>query len=157
MDKPLTVGKDGKWNTEPPVADDKLGNINCHKFTLYVIGKISWEEMVADNDKIYGAEARAISDIQFIQINSLASLLKFASECCKIGEFYVAQILDANTDEMAHSFILKQESLNNFICYEKQGFKYPFTVQGLETILDFVNKDGVRSNENQKWRFVPQV
>jgi|SRR3989344_6041847 len=153
----------GKWNTLPPVPEDKLGNVNCHKFVLYVIGKISWEEMVSDADEqkesgadfTFGEKARSISDTSFTPVEDLKSLLSLANESLDVGKCNVGQILDAQTGEMAHSFIIKRESDNKHICFDKPGFKYMFEINDLESILNFVNKNGEKSNQNQKWRFIP--
>lgn len=56
---------------------------------------------------------------------------------------------------MAHSFVLYRESSHKYICFNKPGFKYIFEITDLESILNFVNKDGVKANQNQEWRFVP--
>ncbi|HUD04068.1 MAG TPA: hypothetical protein VMR73_01080 [Candidatus Paceibacterota bacterium] len=50
MNKFLEKDVTGNWNTVPPIPDDKIKNVNCHKFALYVIGKISWEEMISNPD-----------------------------------------------------------------------------------------------------------
>jgi hypothetical protein len=83
------------------------------------------------------------------------SLYLLADQNCEIGKNYVGQILDAQTGEMAHSFIVQRGSTDQYICFDKHGFKYSFAVSNLETILNFVNKDGEKSNQNQKWRFIP--
>lgn len=163
MNKFLEKDSSGNWNTIPPVPADKMGNVNCHKFVLYIIGKISWEEMVSDAqaqkevdiDFTFGDMARSISDISFIPVKTLESLLLFANESCKAGKSYIGQILDAQTGKMAHSFIVSRESDDKYICFDKLGFKYPFEINDLEKILNFVNKDGEKSNQNQKWRFIP--
>ncbi|GEM_PF-3186049 len=150
------------WNTILPVPADQIRNVNCHKFILYIIGKISWEEMVSDAqiqkeagaDFTFGEMARSISDVQFTPVKDLESLLLLANKRCEIGKSYIGQILDAQTGEMAHSFIIQREPDGKYICFDKPGFKYPFSVHGLEEILNFVNKDGVKSNQDQKWRFV---
>lgn len=162
MNKFLKKDSLDNWNTIPPIPADKIGNVNCHKFVLYVVGKMSLEEMISDAqiqkdsgaDFIFGEMARSISNIQFTLIKSLESLLLFANENCEIGKVYVGQIQDAQTGEMAHSFIVRRESSDQYTCFEKTGFKYPFAVSDFEAILNFVNKDGEKSNQNQKWRFV---
>jgi hypothetical protein len=158
----LTKDVDGNWNTIPPIPADKIKNVNCHKFVLYVIGKISWEEMFSDLqtqkdaglDFTYGEQARSISNIPFTIVNDLQSLYALVDMTCNVEEHYVGQILDKESEEMAHSFIFKKETDGKYLCFDKQGFKYPFSIHELGTMLDFVNKDGVKSYQNQKWRFV---
>lgn len=163
MKKILEKDSLGNWNTTPPIPADKIKNINCHKFILYVVGKISWEEMISDPntqeengvDFTFGNISQNISDIPFIPIKNLKNLLLLANNSCEIGKSYVGQILDVQTGDMAHSFIIQKKSDGKYVCFDKPGFKYPFGVHGLEEILNFVNKDGEKSNQNQKWRFVP--
>ncbi len=152
---------EGNWNTIPLVPKDKVGNINCHKFILYVIGKISWEELVSgtpgkgvETDFTFSEIARSISDAPFVLVKDLESLYLLADKGCEIGETYVGQILDAQTGELAHSFIIQKGLDGKYSCLDKPGFKYPFSVHGLEEILNFVNKDGEKSNRDQMWRFV---
>ena len=106
-------------------------------------------------DFTFGETARNISNTEFTTIKDLPSLILIANKNCKIGNTYVGQILDAQTGEMAHSFIIQRESKDKYVCFDKPGFKYPFNMSDLEKILNFVNKDGEKSNQNQKWRFVP--
>lgn len=162
MNKFLEKDTDGNWNTVPPIPVDKIRNVNCHKFILYIINKISWDEMISDPktvkeglDFTYGEQARTISDTSYTPIKDLGSLYSLANQSCEIGKAYVGQILDAQTNEMAHSFIITREQDNKYNCYDKQGFKYLFSVCELGTLLDFVNKDGEKSYQNQNWRFVP--
>ncbi|MBI2097548.1 MAG: hypothetical protein HYT46_01245 [Candidatus Vogelbacteria bacterium] len=163
VDKFLKKDSLGNWNTIPPIPADKVGDVNCHKFVLYVIGKISLEEMISDArmqkdagaDFTFGETARSISNIPFTPVKTLESLFLFANENCEIGKDYVGQILDVQTEEMAHSFIVQREPSDQYICFDKPGFKYPFAVSDLETVLNFVNKDGEKSNQNQNWRFMP--
>lgn len=151
------------WNTIPPVPNEKVRNVNCHKFVLYAIGKISWEEMISDpseqkikgEDFIFGEKIRLISNIPYTLIESEENLMKLAQKDCEIGNVYVGQILDIQTGEMAHSFIVLRESENNYVCFDKPGFKYSFVVSDPNAVLNFVNKDGEYSNKNQNWRFVP--
>jgi hypothetical protein len=153
----------GIWNTIPPVPPEKIGNVNCHKFVLYGIGKISWEEMISDpseqkrecTDFTFGEQARLISDIPYTLIKDEESLSLLIQKNCEIGKIYVGQVRDVKTGEMAHSFILKKETENAYTCFDKPGFKYPFAVSDLNAILNFVNRDGEQSNKNQEWRFVP--
>ena len=153
----------GNWNAVPLVAANDIGHVNCHKFILHMIGKISWEEMIsnaqkqkeAGTDFTFGEMARSISNIPFILVRDLDSLIALSNESCAIGKVYVGQILDAQTEEMAHSFIIERKSENEYVCFDKPGFKYQFSVHDLESILNFTNKDGEKSNRNQKWRFVP--
>ena len=163
MKKSLEKDSLGSWNTIPPVPADEIKNVNCHKFVLYVTGKISWEEMISDPniqedngiDFTFGNIYQNISDISFIPIKNLKDLLLLTDNSCEIGKSYVGQILDAQTGGMAHSFIIQKKSDGKYICFDKPGFKYLFSVYGLEKIINFVNKDGEKSNQNQKWRFVP--
>lgn len=162
-DKFLTKDETGKWNTIPPIPADKIQNVNCHKFILYVIGRIPWEEMISDpqtqkdaaSDFTFGDKARSISDAPFSLMTDLKSLYSLMDTSCGSEKSYIGQILDAETGEMAHSFILERDQSGSYICFDKPGFKYPFSVHALEDIYNFVNKDGVKSYQNQKWRFVP--
>ena len=106
------------------------------------------------SDFTYGEMARKISDEPFVAIKNLEELLLLANESCEISKACLAQILDAETSGMAHSFIVIRESDDKYTCFDKPGFKYPFNVGDLDQILNFVNKDGEKSNQNQKWRFV---
>ena len=141
---------------------NKIYNVNCHKFVLYVIGRISWDEMISDpseqrvagKDFTFGDKISSISDCEYKLIIDEENLQKLANNC-EIGKFYIGQVRDAQTGEMAHSFILKRESDSGYVCFDKPGFKYPFAVSDLATIINFVNKDGEQSNKNQLWRFVP--
>lgn len=159
----LQRDSNGDWNTVPPVPTEKIKNVNCHKFVLYTIGKISWEEMISDpseqqakgNDFTFGENIRSISNIPYTLIKDQESLTELAQKSCALGKTCVGQILDVQTKEMAHSFIVTRESENDYVCFDKPGFKYPFAVSDLNTILNFVNKDGEQSNKNQEWRFVP--
>lgn len=158
----LAKDSDGNWNTIPPVPTDKINNVNCHKYILYALEKISFEEMISDPhtqsqdfDFTYSKKAGEISDALFVLVKSLKVLYALADKSTEIGKAYIGQILDAETNEMAHSFVMVREAESTYTCFDKQGFKYPFTVDELGTLLDFVNKDGVKSYHNQKWRFVP--
>lgn len=160
----LTKDTSGNWNTVPPVPAEKMADVNCHKFVLYVIRNISWEEMVSDShtqkaagvDFTYGERARKISDQEFVKITDKDSLLKLADTTCESGKAYAGQIMDSTTGEMAHSFILEKTVDGSYQCFDKQGFKfYPFSVKNLECFLDFVNEKGEKSYIGQKWRFVP--
>ncbi len=159
----LEKDSSGNWNVIPPVPADKIGNVNCHKFVLCEIGIISWKEMVSDPsdqrskgaDFTFGEKIRLISNIPYTLIEDPESLMMLAQKACEIGKVYVGQILDVETKEMAHSFVITRESENNYACFDKPGFKYPFAMSDLDTILNFVNKDGEQSNKNQEWRFIP--
>lgn len=159
----LQKDSNSDWNAIPPVPVEKIRNVNCHKFVLYATGSISWDEMISDpseqqRDEIdftFGEKISLISDAQYTFIKDQESLVRLAQESCEVGKIYVGQILDVQTKEIAHSFIVTRESENNYICFDKPGFKYPFAVSDLNTILNFVNKDGEQSNKNQNWRFVP--
>ncbi len=162
MNKILTRDIKGAWNTDPPTPTDKINNVNCHKFVLYAIGRISWEEMISDPEEqrvigidfTFGNKILSISDCEYKLIIDEENLQKLANNC-EIGKFYIGQVRDAQTEEMAHSFILKRESDSGYVCFDKPGFKYPFAVSDLASIINFVNKDGEQSNKNQLWRFVP--
>lgn len=95
------------------------------------------------------------SSISYTLINNEQDLSEFVHKVCEMGKVYVGQVFDIDTGELAHSFILKIESDTKYICFDKPGFKYSFTVSDLDTILNFTNKYGEQSNKNQKWRFVP--
>lgn len=163
MKKFLEKDSSGNWNTVPQVPAEKIRNVNCHKFALYILGKISYEEMISDPneqkklglDFTFGEAVRKISDAPFDFVDSMSSLLNLTDRSCEIGKIYVGQILDAKTGEMAHSFLIERKSENEYVCFDKPGFKYPFEVNDLEKILNFINKDGEKSNQNQEWRFVP--
>lgn len=163
MNTLLQRDSNGDWNAIPPVPAEKVKNVNCHKFALYAIGKISWEEMISDpseqqvkgDDFTFGEKIRSISNIPYTLIKDQESLMELAQKSCELGKTYVGQILDVQTKEMAHSFMVTRGSENDYICFDKPGFKYPFAVSDLNTILDSVNKDGEQSNKNQEWRFVP--
>lgn len=153
----------GNWNTIPPVPEDKLGNVNCHRFVLYTLGKITWNQMVSDakaqketgEDFIFGKAALEISDGEFTSIEDLDHLIQYMNQNCEVGKSYVSQILDVETKELAHSFIIQKINKNEYLCFDKPGFKYPFDVYGLEDIYEFVNKDGEHPYKNQGWRLIP--
>jgi hypothetical protein len=153
----------GKWNTIPPVPADKIGNVNCHRFVLYVLKKMSWGEMVSDakaqkeagKEFTFGKTASMISNLEFTPINNSDELVLHLNQNCEIDKSYIGQILDTGTQELAHSFIIKKIKNNKFQCFDKPGFKYPFGIYGLEEIYDFVNKDGERPYKNQSWRVIP--
>lgn len=163
MNKFLEKDINVNWNTIPPVPVEKVMNVNCHKFVLYAIGQISWEEMISDpsvqkamgTDFTFGEKIQSISDITYTLIKDEEELNLLAQKNCEIGKVYISQILDVETKEMAHSFLVKRESKDKYVCFDKPGFKYPFTVSDANTILNFVNKDGEQPNKNQEWRFVP--
>lgn len=162
-DKFLKKDETDNWNTIPPVPTDKIKNVNCHKFILYVIGRLSWEEMISDSkvqeekgfDFTFGDKAREISNMPFTMVRDIQSLYSLADKSCDLGKPYIGQILDSQTGEMAHSFIVEKAPDGIYTCLDKQGFKYPFSIHEMGKLLDFVNKDGVKSYQNQKWRFVP--
>jgi tellurite methyltransferase len=163
MNKILEKEENGNWNTIPSVPPEVLKNVNCHKFVLYVIDKISWNEMVSDpstqkelgEDFTFGEKIRLISNTSFTLVRSEDELKALADKSCEVGKLYVGQVLDQQTNEMAHSFILRRESIDEYVCFDKPGFKYSFEVSNLNTVLNFINKDGEKSNLNQEWRFVP--
>jgi hypothetical protein len=165
MDTYLQKDSDGNWNLVPPVSPELLRNINCHKFILFVMGTISRDELLLDPkvqkandptiDFTFGKKALGISQKEFVLISNTEQLLNFANKECQEGKAYVGQVLDANTGELAHSFIVEKNSKGKFVCFDKVGFKhYPFSVHNLESLLDFVNEKGEKSYQNQKWRFV---
>lgn len=152
----------GNWNTTPPVIPEKIKNVNCHKFVLYAVDKITYKQMISEPaeqqsvsaDFTFGELARSISDTPYTLIRNEDDLVRVADKC-EIGKTYIGQIIDRETREMTHSFITVRETANSFTCFDKPGFKYPFAVSELNAILNFVNKDGEKSNRNQEWRFVP--
>lgn len=162
MSKFLEKDTYGNWNTIPPVPVEKVKNVNCHKFVLYGIGTISWQEMVSDPreqkdkgiDFTFEKKIRLISDTPYTFISDEESLNLLAQDSCEISRVYVGQIFDVPTKETTHSFLVKRESEEKYLCFDKPGFIYPFTVSNLTTILNFVNKDGHQSNKNQNWRFI---
>lgn len=106
-------------------------------------------------DFTFAKKAQEISSKEFTDIKDFDSLYDFARKECALGQLYVGQILDAQTNELAHSFMLERTQDDEFTCSDKQGFKrYPFSVHELGTLLDFINKDGEKPYINQKWRFV---
>jgi hypothetical protein len=148
------------------IPKDLLPNINCHKWVLFQLGKISWDELVSDPheqrardssfDFTYGDKALAISGKEFVPVKDASSLLRLANESCEIRQTCVGQIKDSETGEMAHSFIAHRKQDGTYECVEKQGFKdYPFKRHDLVSLLDFVNDKGERSYQNQLWRFIP--
>lgn len=162
LEKFLVSNGAGNWNTIPPVSEKQKNDINCHKFVLYALGRISFDELVSDSkvqreageDFTFGKKALEISLAPFELASSLQSVKELAQKTCKIGFIYVGQILDAKTGELAHSFLLERSDDGNLRCADKTGFKYPFNISKLETIFDFVNKDGEKSYHGQMWRFV---
>ena len=163
MNSTLKQQPNGDWNAVPPVPAEKINNVNCHKFVLYSIGQISWDELISDPkeqkiaslDFTYNDKVKEISHLPFTYIEDFEALISLANSSCVSERRYVGQIQDSKTYEMAHSFIIVRNSTGDFVCYDKPGFKYPFAVHGLSEIYNFVNKDGEKSNQNQNWRFVP--
>lgn len=164
MSKYLKKDSNGNWNTLVPVPSEKMSNVNCHKFVLYAVGKISWDEMISDPkpqkaaglDFTFGDKVSMLSEKSFALIKDAQELLKLAGESCELGQVYVGQIKDSVTGEMAHSFIVERKADGSYECSDKQGFKnYLFSVHNIETLLDFVNDKGEKSYQNQEWRFVP--
>lgn len=162
--KPLYVkDSSGNWDTVPPVPEEKMRHVNCHRFILYVLGHMSWEEMTADSkaqreageEYIYGQQALSISDEPFTHVDSKESLYSLANKHCDVGRTYIGQVLDTQTGELAHSFLLTKKSDREYSCFDKPGFLYPFKMYELGELLNFVNKDGEKSYQNQKWRFIP--
>lgn len=162
MNMILEKEENGNWNTIPPVPPELVKNVNCHKFALFAVGKISSEKMISDplaqkkmgEDFTFGEKIRSISNSTFSLVSNEDELKILADNNCEVGKLYLGQIRDTQTSEMAHSFILKRESADEYVCFDKSGFKYPFEVSNLNTILNFVNKDDEKSNLNQEWRFV---
>lgn len=37
----LQKDSNNEWNIVPPIPIEKIKNVNCHKFVLYILGKIS--------------------------------------------------------------------------------------------------------------------
>ena len=131
----------------------KQGEINCHKAILYLLGRITLEEV--DLDFTFGKRVLEISDKEFISVKTVGELKAFVNQNCKGGLLYVGQILDAETGEVAHSFIVgkelndEQDNPSRFICFDKAGFKFSFGVYEIEKLFEFENY------HNQKWRFLP--
>lgn len=129
---------------------------------MYVIGKMSWDEMIIDakeqkeagEEFIFGKAASAISSLEFTPINSWNELVQYLNKECELDKYYVGQILDVGTQELAHSFILQKKKENEFQCFDKPGFKYSFNRYSPKEIYEFVNKDGERPYKNQGWRLI---
>jgi len=157
LEKFLSKDSAGNWNTIPPVSDKQKEDINCHKFVLYAISNITRDELVSDataqkksgQDFTFGKKALAISQKEFTLIADPKHLRDFADKNCAQGVVYVGQILDAETGEAAHSFLMDKMSDGTYKCADKAGFKYPFAVYSLEDLFKFENY------HNQKWRFIP--
>ncbi|MEN9621916.1 MAG: hypothetical protein RLZZ67_350 [Candidatus Parcubacteria bacterium] len=168
MDTFLHKDTSGTWNTIPPIPSDLLPNVNCHKFVLHAIGKISYHEMVSNPkfqkenfphfDFTYGKKALEISRKEFTPISNTTDLYTLAEKDCGSHSVCIGQIRDSKSGEMAHSFIIEKDSSGKYMCYEKTGFKqYPFTVHELGNLLEFINDKGERSYQNQEWRFIPKM
>lgn len=162
MNTYLIKDRNGVWNTDIPVPADRMSNVNCHKFVLYALDRISWDEMVSDpsqqkaegKDFTYGNVAQTISSKDFKVIHDAKSLLRLATESCPVGKRCVGQALDVQDKKLAHSFIIERQHDGSFVCFDKQGFKnYPFSVHDLVSLLGFVNDRGELSYRNQAWRF----
>jgi hypothetical protein len=130
-------------------------DINCHKAVLYLAGLISYEELTSDSkaereqglDFTFGKRARVISDKEFVPISSSTDLSALAQYECTSLLPYVGQILDAEDNDMAHSFLISKRN-DGFICFDKAGFKTAFSTYSLEELLNFNNY------QNQLWRFL---
>lgn len=158
----LVKDSSGNWNTIPAVPANAMHSVNCHKFMLYTIGTISYEELISDpkekrpDDFTYDKKSLEISSKEFSPVMDLNELTKLADRSCDKDGVSVGQIKDSVTGEMAHSFILKKTPDGKYMCYEKTGFKqYPFAVKELSEILNFVNNKGEKSHLHQNWRFIP--
>lgn len=162
MKKFLEKDSRGNWNTLPPVPEDRLLDVNCHRFVLYTLGKMSWDEMVsnakeqkeAGEEFIFNKAALEISSLEFTPINNLDKLVLYLNQNCEINKPYIGQILDVGTQELAHSFIIQKTENNKFECFDKPGFKYPFRVYDVKEIYEFINKDGEQPYKNQIWRVI---
>jgi hypothetical protein len=129
-------------------------NINCHKAVLYLVGLISYEELIADprqqQDTNFTFRERAlrISNAKFAPVTNPEELLNLAENGCESGNLYVGQILDNETNELAHSYIVFKNNEGVCIGFDKAGFKEAFSVYELSQLLAFKNY------QNQGWRFV---
>ncbi len=182
MNQNLIKNSEGKWIIRFTESDDGIqipdslaqrikvvlevpnqGDINCHKALLYFLGRITLDELGSDaklqkeqkQDFIFADKALEISDKEFTSIENVQELKEFVEQSCEKDFVYVGQILDAQTGELGHSFILGKNKDEQFLCFDKAGFKYPFGIYALETLFDFINKDGERPYHNQKWRIIP--
>ncbi len=162
----LKKDESGTWNTSPAVPEEMLPNVNCHKFVLFALGKISFDELKSDPaemkksdpafDVAYAGKALEISDAGFTAVPDATSLIALADRECGAGKTCVGQIKDSKTGEMAHSFIVEKDLDGKYMCQEKMGFKhYPFEVREIGSLLEFVNDKGEKSYQNQLWRFIP--
>ncbi len=130
--------------------------INCHKATLYIADTISYSELIADpqplrdrgEDYWYSERAKGVSDIPFLPITDTCDLQDRAAVACAKYSPCIGQILDTDTGELAHSFLIVSTSLG-LVCFDKSGFKEPFTTYSIEELLEKPNY------QNQAWRFVP--
>ncbi len=160
--KILEKDSQDKWNTIPPVPDEQIRNVNCHKFVLYIMKQISWEDMISDPrsqrdaglDFIFDDKALNISTEPFIPINNPDSLFEFIQINTTKRENYIVQILDVGTEKLAHSFIIEIQESGIPLCFDKPGFKYSFDVCEFEKIFNFVNKDNEKPYLNQRWRIL---
>ena len=147
---------DGLWGIEELVSVPNPQDVNCHKAVLYLAGFISYEELTSDSKTqrelglnfTFGNKSRGISDKEFILISDENKLYGFATKECTEPIPYIGQILDVEDNELAHSFILRKSG-NDFICFDKAGFKTDFSTYKLEELLHFNNY------QNQLWRFLP--
>lgn len=182
MNQNLIKNSEGKWTIRFTESSDCIeipdllaqrikvalevpnqGDINCHKAILYFLGRMTVDELSSDaksqkgsgKEFIFGSKSLEISDKEFVAIENVQKLKEFAEQSCEENFVYVGQVLDAETGELGHSFILGKTKGQKILCFDKAGFKYPFGVYTLETLFDFINKDGEKPYHNQKWRIIP--
>lgn len=152
-----------------------LKNVNCHKAVLYMLKKISKEQLLSDPEETTDAgtgdaysfekEARALSDRPFEQMDELADLEAMLAAECAPGEWGVCQALVY--DGSMHTFIFgltpedrsaRSRIRDRIVCAEKVGFgDDEFRVSTLEEIFNYRNKGQDQSPYGSaKWRFIPK-
>lgn len=130
-------------------------DVNCHKAVLYLAGLISYSDLISDSkaqkeeglDFMFEEKARAISNKIFTPVSTVDDLYEIADKECIEPDVYIGQILDSVSNEMAHSFLLARRDAG-YTCFDKAGFKKPFSVYPLRKLLDFDNY------QHQLWRFL---
>lgn len=140
--------------TEKLISAKESENINCHKATLYLCGLITYEELIFDPRKqqdidfTFREKALKISSKPFTTISSSSELQNLAEKECNVGIVYIVQILDTETNELAHSGIAFKTAKVEVITLDKAGFKGEFSICEISELLTLKNY------QNQDWRFV---
>lgn len=128
--------------------------VNCHKAVLYIIDQITYDELTADpqpqrergEDYDYSKRALAISEQPFVPVIDAGDLHNLAHTYDESVP-YIGQIQDAADGYLAHSFLLARRD-GDLICFDKEGFKEPYSFHTLEALLEKPNY------QNQLWRFI---